>query len=67
MIYKNNFQKEVLRIFLFLLIAACYFTTKFGYLIGAFHLILFLYNPKKFGMSRILNRLLNTQKEFLKK
>lgn len=54
----NSHQTEIFRIGIFLLIIIFYFTTKVGFCIGVLHLILVLFNQKKFGMSRIVKRLL---------
>jgi len=50
-------KTELKRALFFLLIMAFYFTTEIGLVIGLLHLILILVNPKKFGMSRIMLKL----------
>lgn len=52
-------MKEVLRIVLFLLLIGVYVSSITGALIGVIHLILMIYNPKRFGISRILNLVLD--------
>ncbi|TVR76084.1 MAG: hypothetical protein EA409_13775 [Saprospirales bacterium] len=52
-------MKEVLRVVLFLLIIGVYLSSLTGALIGLIHLILMIYNPRRFGISRILNHLLS--------
>ncbi len=61
---RRNYWKETSRIILFMLIVLIYFTTKIGLIIGVIHLFLALRNPKRFGMSRILIKILNQKKNF---
>ena len=49
---------ELLRIVLYFWFLSIYLTTKIGMYIMVLHAILILSNPKKYGISRILMRLL---------
>ncbi|CAI8271347.1 MAG: Uncharacterised protein [Polaribacter sp. SA4-10] len=55
---KSFSWKEFNRIILFLLIVTFYFTSKFGYCIGVIHLFLAIQNSEKYGMSKLLIRIL---------
>ena len=51
-------KKEGLRIIYFLMISLFYMATDFGFLMASVHLTLAWVNPKKFGMSRLLMKIL---------
>jgi hypothetical protein len=51
-------KKEGLRIIYFLMISLFYIASDFGFFIASVHLILVWLNPKKFGMSRLLVKVL---------
>jgi hypothetical protein len=51
-------KKESLRIIYFLMMSLLYVATDFGFFIAIVHLVLALVNPKKFGMSRLLMKIL---------
>ena len=55
---KSFSWKEFNRVILFLLIFTFYFTSKFGYCIGVIHLFLTTQNSEKYGMSKLLIRIL---------
>ena len=58
-IYLNDgFTREILRVLVFLLIFTFYLTSIVGIIIAGIHLILAVSNPKKYGMSRILIKIL---------
>ena len=51
-------KKEGLRIIYFLMISLFYIASDFGFFIASVHLILVWLNPKKFGISRLLVKVL---------
>lgn len=55
-------MREILRVVLFLLLLALYISSLTGAILGMIHLILIFLNPKKFGMSRILNEILKVER-----
>jgi len=50
---------EFLRIVIFIGLITFYFTTTFGLITGGVHLFLIMKNPKKYGMSKVVNQILN--------
>lgn len=55
-------MREILRVVLFLLLLSLYISSLTGAILGMIHLILIFLNPKKFGMSRILNEILKVER-----
>ncbi len=54
----ESIAKEILRVLIFLLVITFYLTSTIGMIAGGFHLILAISNSKKYGMSRILIKIL---------
>lgn len=54
----TNLVKELIRVLVYLLIVLLYlFTGIIGGIIALFHFILILHDSKKYGMSRIVNKI----------
>lgn len=49
---------EISRISVFILILLFYFTSQIGYVVGLIHLMLVLWDRKKYGMSIIVNKII---------
>jgi len=59
-----NILKEILRVLIFIFIIIFYLSSIPGLIIGLIHLLLVIYDHRKFGMSRLLIRLLASSKKF---
>ena len=58
----TNLVKELIRVLVFLLIVVLYlFTGMIGGVIALFHIILILHDSKKYGMSRVVNKIIRTK------
>ena len=59
----TNIVKELIRVLVYLLIVVLYlFTGMIGGVIALFHFILILHDSKKYGMSRVVNKIIRTKK-----
>jgi len=59
----TNLPKELYRIVLYLLIMMIYFTTGItGAILAIIHFILLLKNPNRYGMSILINKVINRRK-----
>ncbi len=56
--FYESIPREILRVLIYLFVVFVYLTTTLGFLLGIVHLFLAISKPKKFGMSRILSRIL---------
>lgn len=58
----TNLFKELIRVLVYILIVVLYlFTGMIGGVISLFHFILILHDSKKYGMSRIVNKIIRTK------
>lgn len=58
----TNLVKELIRVLVYLLIVQLYlFTGMIGGVIALFHFILILHDSKKYGMSRMVNKIIRTK------
>lgn len=58
----TNLVKELIRVLVYLLIVVLYlFTGMIGGVIALFHFILILHDSKKYGMSRVVNKIIKTK------
>jgi len=59
----TNIVKELIRVLVYLLIVVLYlFTGMIGGVIALFHFILILHDSKKYGMSRMVNKIIRIKK-----
>ncbi len=56
-IKSHKWIKEILRALLYLLLLLFYTTSYIGHIIGIIHLIAVIRNHRKYGVSRLINRL----------
>lgn len=58
----TNLVKELIRVLVYLLIVVLYlFTGMIGGVVALFHFILILHDSKKYGMSRVVNKIIRTK------
>lgn len=58
----TNLVKELIRVLVYLLIVVLYlFTGMIGGVVALFHFILILHDSKKYGMSRVVNKIIKTK------
>ena len=61
-IQHTNLVKELIRVLVYLLIVLLYlFTGMIGGVIALFHFILILHDSKKYGISRVVNKIIRTK------
>ena len=55
---KKKSTNEFVRVAVFLLLISFYILTKIGFIIAIIHFLLYLINPTKFSISKILSKVL---------